>query len=160
MEALINIGIFASLLVVGYISGSIAEKRHYKSIKKREKAYLHVPVVTGKSFLEKDIEIQSSKLVAGSVVVSIDYFKRILAGFRNLIGGRVKSYETLLDRGRREAILRMKAQAGNADIILNLRIETSSISKSANRKKSVGSIEVYAYGTAVRYVTPDVLNEG
>ena len=46
-----------------------------------------------------------------------------------MFGGRVSAYETLVDRARREAILRMKEEAKGADIILNMRLETSSISK-------------------------------
>ena len=41
--------------------------------------------------------------------------------------------------------------AWDADIILNLRIETSAIGNSANRRKAIGSIEAIAYGTAITY---------
>ena len=41
-------------------------------------------------------------LVHGNVVVSVDYFKRFVAALRNLFGGSVTSYETLIDRARRE----------------------------------------------------------
>ena len=44
-------------------------------------------------------------------MVSVDYFKRFLAGLRMIFGGRVSSYESLLDRARREALLRMRLQA-------------------------------------------------
>ncbi|MDF3037266.1 MAG: hypothetical protein K0S28_2540, partial [Paucimonas sp.] len=66
-----------------------------------------------------------------------------------IVGGPVQSYETLLDRARREAILRMKESCPDADQIINLRIETSSISEGA--KNTVSSVEVLAYGTAVYY---------
>ena len=56
----------------------------------------------------------------------------------------------LVDRGRREAILRMKEQCADADLIVNLRIETSRISKGAKRR-SLGTVEVFAYGTALWY---------
>ena len=46
---------------------------------------------------------------------------------------------------------RMKSAAVNADIIINARIETSAIGQSADKKDSLGSIEVLAYGTAVTY---------
>ena len=39
--------------------------------------------------------------------------------------------------------------ARGADIILNVRIETSSIGKSSNDRRAIGSIEAFAYGTAV-----------
>ena len=72
---------------------------------------------------------------------------------RNIVGGRIKSYESLLDRGRREAILRMKKAAAelDADVILNLRFETSGIGQVTRKKGSIGSFEVLAYGTAVKF---------
>ena len=45
----------------------------------------------------------------------------------------------------------MKEKALNADIILNTRIETSTIGRNANRRNSIGSIEAIAYGTSVTY---------
>ena len=139
------------LLGVGYTVGTIAEKRHYKSIEKRENKFLKLPVVTMKDAFDKNSPILRTRLVQGSAVISIDYFKRMLAALRNIVGGKVKSYETLVDRARREATLRMKKMAWDADIILNLRIETSAIGNSANRRKAIGSIEAIAYGTAITY---------
>ena len=140
--------IFLILIVLGYVSGKMIESRHYKSIQAREQEFLKLPVVTLKK-LDDGMVATNPKLVAGSVVISVDYFKRFLAGLRNLFGGRVTSYESLIDRARREAILRMKEEAKGADIILNMRIETSSIAK--GRKGKVSSVEALAYGTAVKY---------
>jgi len=142
--------VFVVLLSLGYFAGTMAESRHYRSIQKRERELLKLPAVTAEDFLDEGREIEDVRLVHGSVVISIDYFKRILAGLRNIFGGEVKSYLTLIDRGRREAVLRMKEEAADADIILNLRIETSAIGQNANRRNTVGSIEVMAYGTAVK----------
>jgi uncharacterized protein YbjQ (UPF0145 family) len=150
MEALIIIII---LLVLGYSAGSITEKNHYKSIQEREKNTLHIPVVSMKKeehILDPNRKVAHAHLVSGCVVVSIDYFKLVMASLRNLVGGNVRAYETLVDRGRREAVLRMKESAEDPDIIANVRVETSAIGQSADRG-SVGSIEVFAYGTAVRY---------
>ena len=68
---------------------------------------------------------------------------------RSILGGRITAYETLLDRARREAVLRMKEEASalNANIIYNIKLETASISK--NAAGSIGSVEVFAYGTAI-----------
>ncbi len=144
--------IFLFLVCLGYGAGTWVEKRHYASIKAREEQFLNLPVVTGsKGFFDRPIE--KSVLVSGNVVVSIDYFKRLLAILRNIFGGPVKSYESLVDRARREAILRMKDTASQlgADIIVNLRLETAAIGQNANRKRQIGSVEVIAYGTALIY---------
>ena len=140
--------IFLILITVGYIAGTLAEKRHYRSIRKRETAFLNLPAVTMKNVDYPDETVKSAQMVYGSAVLSIDYFKRMLAGLRNIFGGTVKSYETLIDRARREALLRMKEMAGGATVIMNVRIETSTIGKRAN-KKSVGCLEAIAYGTAL-----------
>jgi uncharacterized protein YbjQ (UPF0145 family) len=140
--------ILISLIAIGYFGGTWAEKRHYSSIEQREKTYLYLPAITVKNIAVDDAKVQQAKLVYGSVVISIDYFKRILAGLRNIFGGTIKSYETLVDRARREALLRMKEMAPDSAMIVNVRIETSTIGKNAH-KKGVGCLEAIAYGTAL-----------
>ena len=90
------------------------------------------------------------ELVHGNVVISSDYFKMFVASLRKLVGGRLRSYESLLDRGRREAVLRMKQQAQSlgANQVINVKFETSSISKGA--QGNLGSIEVLVYGSAIK----------
>jgi uncharacterized protein YbjQ (UPF0145 family) len=138
--------IFTVLLLLGFGFGSVIEKRHYASIRKREAEWMHLPTIMLKRPLEPE-HIVSTRLVSGNVVISIDFFKKFVAGLVNLFGGNVSAYETLVDRARREAVLRMKQDAGNASEIVNIRIETSSISK--NTQNGIGSVEVLAYGTAV-----------
>ncbi len=136
------------LLLLGYIFGQMAEKRHFKSIISREEQYANL-LTFCKRFPLNDSKDQQPRLVGGNVVISVDYFKRFVAGLRNLVGGRVSSYESLLDRARREAILRMKADAEKKgmDTIINVKLETSSITKGS--KNQVGAVEVYAYGTGL-----------
>jgi len=147
MESLI---IFFVLLSLGYVFGKMSENRHYRSIHAREQALVALPTTSSKKPIGNSAPIHHAELVYGHVVISVDYFKQILAGLRNLFGGTVQSYETLLDRARREAILRMKERCPTADQILNLRIETSSISK-GDAGDQIGSIEVLAYGTAISF---------
>lgn len=140
--------VFLVLLSLGYGFGRVAESRHYASIKKREDEYRKLLLIASKH-PPADMPACETRLVSGSIVVSIDYFKRFMSGLRSLVGGRMKSFETLLDRGRREAILRMKEDANSmgATMIFNTKIETSSISK--GRKNTIGSVEVLVYGTAL-----------
>ena len=148
---LFNIGIPLALIAIGLIVGSTMEKNHYKSIKAREKQTLRLPAITLDQH-DKQETVEQSFLVTGSAVISVDYFKRFLAALRNIFGGRVRAYESLVDRARREAILRMKETCPSADIIINLRIETSTISKqSPSGQRAVGCVEAVAYGTAVQY---------
>jgi uncharacterized protein YbjQ (UPF0145 family) len=148
----IDLLIFLFLLCLGYGAGSYAERRHYRSIREREELFLPLPVVTAEARFPEG-RVKEAELVTGSVVISIDYFKRVLAILRNIFGGRVKAYESLVDRARREAILRMKEEANRkgAELIVNMRLETMTIGNNANRRGQVGSVEVLAYGTAIVY---------
>jgi uncharacterized protein YbjQ (UPF0145 family) len=83
-------------------------------------------------------------------VISVDHFKRFLSGFRMIVGGEVRSYSSLIDRARREAVLRMKESQPDAHAYINTRLETSTISSTAGNE-GIGTIEVLAYGTAVHY---------
>ena len=147
-EAMADLIVLGVLIALGYTAGTIAEKRHYRSIRERERAMLHLPAVTLKAVDPAAYRQASATLVYGSAVISIDTFKRILAGLRNIFGGTVKSYESLIDRARREAQLRMKQMAADADIIVNVRIETATVGRKAN-KQGVGCVEAFAYGTAI-----------
>lgn len=140
--------IFLVLVVLGFVFGRLAERRHYRRIREREDAYRRLIVVPGRVLPRQYVHHQS-RLVRGNVVISVDYFKVLVAGLRNLVGGRVATFESLLDRGRREAILRMQAEARDygADAVYNMKFETSRVS--GNAGQSVGSIEVLAYGTAL-----------
>lgn len=145
---MIELIIFLILLACGYGFGRHAEKKHYQSIIAREKQLNKLPAIASRT-IPADGKAYDSSLVAGSVVISVDYFKQLIAALRNLVGGHVTAYETLVDRARRESILRMKedAESQGAEMIFNIKLETSSIYK--GRKNSIGSVEVLAYGTAL-----------
>ncbi|MDH3353846.1 MAG: YbjQ family protein [Chromatiales bacterium] len=140
--------ILVTLLALGYGFGRYSESTHYASIRKREKTLNAIPAIASRIPPQGNPNFDS-QLVSGSVVISVDYFKRFIAGLRNLVGGRMTSYETLLDRARREAILRMKEEADRlgASMVFNLKLETASIHK--GRRNKIGSVEVLAYGTAL-----------
>ena len=144
LELIIVVG----LVAVGFVFGQITEKRHFNSIIQREEE-LRGLLTFSERYPPPDLKIRSSALVGGNVVISHDYFKNMAAGLRQLLGGRISAYESLLERARREALLRMKQEAKElgASMVINVKIETSSISK--GHQGQIGSVEVYAYGTAL-----------
>lgn len=139
---------FLVLLLLGYVFGQRAENSHFRSIIEREKQLRDILVFSERRIPDEDK--LDGTLVCGSVVISVDFFKRFVAGLRSLVGGRVSAYESLLERARREAILRMKEEArrSGAKSVWNTRLETASIYKGA--QQSIGAVEVLAYGTAVK----------
>jgi uncharacterized protein YbjQ (UPF0145 family) len=165
MGDLFALVIVAVLLVVGFVFGSIGQSRHYRSIKLREFRLRHILL-----FNEKMPPLQYAgqefALVSGSVIMGSDYFRQMIAGLKGLFGGRLTSFESMLDRGRREAILRMKEEAERmgANAIFNVRLETStlSFSQQGNREggKGLACAELIAYGTAWRAPSHAATNAG
>lgn len=100
---------------------------------------VNVDYITGK-------KLEMLGMVKGSTVQAKHIGKDIGAGFRNLVGGEVKSYSQMMDEARGIASARMVAEADalGADAIVNVRYATSAIMQ--------GAAEVIAYGTAVRYI--------
>jgi len=148
MENLISLGFPLFLLLLAYFIGSHLESNHYKSIREREAATKNMVVI---NFPRFPFDVERADMVMGSVVVSHDHFKRFLAQLRIMVGGRIKSYEPLLDRARREAVLRMKEQAlaHGHNTVVNIRLETSRLANSRRGGKGTAGVEMLAYGTAL-----------
>ena len=151
-EVWLQLGSFLGLLVLGYVAGRRSEARHIADLRARERLTAWLPAVTLKKVPGLD-DAADAQLVAGSVVVGIDYFKRFVAGLRGLVGGRVDGYAILMDRGRREAILRMKeaALAQGFDAVIRVRLETSTLASQAGNGNGTAGVEMLAYGTGVRW---------
>ena len=149
--AVIQLGLPLSLLFGAYVFGNMIEKAHYRNLQRRERASRNFPTVTFKS-IPPAWNVVNAELVTGNVVISIDHFKRFLAGLRGIFGGEVKSYESLLDRARREAIMRVKEEARRrgAHAVINLRLETARLASSRRKGKGTAGVEVLAFGTALK----------
>lgn len=137
-----------ALAVTGLVVGRWIERRHYASIRRRERQFADI-LIFAVRFPPPRLAAPTATLVAGSVVICDDYFKSLVAGLQSFFGGRLRSYESLVDRARREAVLRMKAQArqAGAGMIVNVKFQTFSIP--GRRAGSTRAVEVLAYGTAV-----------
>ena len=141
----VELGVLVTLLVIGYFAGTYVERGHYASIRKRE-AQLGDVLAFAVRFPFDRTTPQRAFLVHGAVVISADYFKTFVAGLRNLFGGRLRTYETLLERARREALLRLKedARRRGAKLVICVRFETTTVASGW-----AAAIEVLAYGTAL-----------
>ena len=92
----------------------------------------------------KQVEILG--MVKGSVVQSKHMGKDLMAGFKTIVGGEIKSYTEMLTEARDIATGRMiaEAQSLGADAILKVTYASASIMQ--------GAAEVMAYGTAVKFI--------
>lgn len=136
------------LLGIGYVFGRVAEARHYRSIIAREKQLAGILLFAAKRAPPEIADVEAM-LVSGSAVISADYFKWFVAGLRKLFGGRFRVYETLLDRARREAVLRLKQEARvrGANTVFNIKFESFNVTIGA--RGGLPAIEILAYGTAL-----------
>ena len=83
-------------------------------------------------------------VVKGNTVRARNIGRDIGAGFKNLIGGEVKTYTEMTTHSREEAFNRMVNEAVEmgADAIIGFKFMTSMIMQ--------GAAEMLAYGTAVK----------
>jgi uncharacterized protein YbjQ (UPF0145 family) len=154
VELLIQLAVFAVLLLVGLLFGRAAETRHFRELERREAELRDILVFNERR--PPPVAIADAALVVGSVVIAEDYFKRFAASLKSLVGGRLTAYESLIDRGRREAVVRMKeaARARGARYVFNVRLETSSLAERSGASP-LFSAEFIAYGTALVPARPE-----
>jgi uncharacterized protein YbjQ (UPF0145 family) len=141
MDDLIQLAFTIVAIALGFFFGRKAEEKHYISIREREKTLLHLPVRVDPT---PNPGMTDSKLVMGNVVIASDRFKALVGSLQGFFGGKVPSLESLMDRARREAILRMKADAAawGAREVIHLRIDSSMLDNQG--------VEVFASGTALK----------
>ena len=138
------------MLLGAWISGGILERRHLKNLRLLESGSRGVLAITIED-LPPDWQVESCELVMGNVVISQDYFKRFAASIKGIFGGNIRVLEPLLERARREALIRMKgvAHARGYDTIINVRIETATLASARRDGKGTAGVEILAFGTAI-----------
>ena len=150
MDGIIEIVLFLVLLAIGVFAGRANERKHYRELATAEEALRDI-TVSNRGSLGEAGTFSRGTLVVGSVVIAEDFFKRVAASLKSLVGGNLRAYETLLERGRREAIVRMKQEARRlgATHVVNVRLETASLSEDWSGRQPMFSAEFIAYGTAL-----------
>lgn len=140
-EFLIKSLVWLVLVAIGWYFGTRAERGHLKSLIIDEQKYQHIQVSSERFYEPKGVN--ESILVVGSVVIAQDKFKQAVAAILSLFGKNLTVYETLLDRARREAVLRAKRQANDAGChaLYGLRFEMTEVQ---------GGVEILAYSVAVK----------
>ena len=143
--------ISALLLALGFVSGKTVEHLHYQDLAKRERRQRRLMLITT-SRVPADWRVEDAALLTGTVVISIDYWKRFAAGIRQIFGGNVRSYETLFERARREAILRLKeaAAAKGFDAVIGVRLDSVELANMGASGKGPAGVELMASGTGLR----------
>lgn len=136
-------------VLVALLIGKGVELHHFKRLEEREGQFKDI-IVTNLKTIPPQYTNGQAFFVMGSAVIATDYFKVFAAGLRTLFGGEMKSYVTLMERARREAMVRMLEQAKQkgATAVWNIRYETSTMR--GQQRKKPGGVEILAYGTALK----------
>ncbi|WP_180139083.1 YbjQ family protein [Acinetobacter sp. YH12043] len=139
---IIQIVIFAILFSVGFGFGRYNERKHLQYLDEQEQRLAYIRVNNSR-FIESTFP---GHMISSNVVISHDYFKYAIANVQNMLGGRLTSYESVVERARREAIVRLKLEAEKmgADQIMGIRLSTTELGMQG------GMVEVFAYGTAIQ----------
>ena len=97
-------------------------------------------------------DITSSGIVWAGVVFGPSHWHLLIGWFNNLIGGSIDTFQKIVSAGRAEAMQRLRenAIANGWDDVINVRIDTADMAPQG-AKSSVKAVEVFAYGTGVKY---------
>ena len=149
IQLVLSYALPAFLLLLGISAGGFNERRHLRSLDRREAALGGIRVCNLKTVADQPA-VRSAAMVMGQVVIATDYFKTFATSLRNLVGGRMRAAESLMARARREALVRMLEQArrAGASEVYNVRFGFSNISQMRGKRGAM-QVEVIAWGTAV-----------
>ncbi len=139
-----------ALIGIGYLVGSGRERRHFSDLEERDRRHADFPVYDI-DFIPPGMIPTNGELVMGQVVIAADYFKTFLSSWRTLVGGEMKSFVRMTERGKAEARLRMieEARGKGARAVINVRFETSEIGGNVQVNQGRAMSEVLCYGTAI-----------
>ena len=104
-----------------------------------------------KPFGEK--EIKEFTMVTANVVMSPSWVQMWIGSIITLFGGEINVFTKIVDWARREAKQRLREQVAEAgfDAVINVRFETTVMSRTRGGKDRTSGVEILAYGTAIKY---------
>jgi uncharacterized protein YbjQ (UPF0145 family) len=154
VDLIIGLVVTLGLLALGFTAGTMAELRHFRQLDDREQATNDIIRTNSKNFLvPTNTSNLPPTLLCAETVIASDYFKNFLAAFRKFFGGEMRSYNSLMERARREALTRLieQAKARGYNAICNVRLEPADIGGSLSNNK--GAAMVCILGSATAYMS-------
>lgn len=148
VDLIFTAGTFVFLIALGLFVGGATERRHLRALSQREAALAGIRISQLRSFPDHAGELEPTLLCA-EVVISSDYLKTFLGNLRKIFGGELRSFQTLMERARREVQLRLQeeAQRRGYNAICNLRLETVDLA-GRERKNALTLATLLASATA------------
>ena len=100
-----------------------------------------------------DKEIKEFSMVTANVVMSPSWVQMWIGSIITIFGGEINVFTKIVDWARREAKQRLREQVAEAgfDAVINVRFETTVMSRTRGGKDRTSGVEILAYGTAIKY---------
>ena len=100
-----------------------------------------------------DKEIKEFTMVTANVVMSPSWVQMWIGSIITIFGGEINVFTKIVDWARREAKQRLREQVAEAgfDAVINVRFETTVMSRTRGGKDRTSGVEILAYGTAIKY---------
>lgn len=138
------------VFIIPIFTGQYFERKHLRDLQRREDLIRNRILIHNR----KRPYVASARdpiMVSGTVVIAADRFKTWLAKWRQIVGGRMGSLEPIVDRARREALLRAAETAlgQGCSELGNIRYSFASLKWAHPQQKEL-MICVIVFGTAYR----------
>lgn len=152
---LVTIAVTAAL-IVSLFGVLVYQPGKKKALLKREQASLiscGANALTTLSTPSKKSEIQGYTVLVANVVMSPSWIQLFAGLVRGFFGGRINTFAKLLEWARREAKQRLleELETSDYDEVINVRFETTTLTKSKGSNDKTTGFEILIYGTAVKY---------
>ncbi|MBN17372.1 MAG: hypothetical protein CMB37_04355 [Euryarchaeota archaeon] len=149
---------FVLLITVGPWAASLIGTFFYQSSKKKKLLVREQGIGSNDNLTNlrnpiRSDDVKEFKMVWSSVVMSPSWFQQLLGGIMSLFGGQIDVYRGVVDWARREAQQRLREQVQQQgfDEVINVRMETSTLSRNRGGKDKTAGVEILVYGTAIKY---------
>ena len=153
-EPIIGLMIFAvacTCTVVPWLLSLVAtflyQPRKRKVLLEREaQAALKGDALSTLSQLFGDLEIKQTKMLMANVVMSPSWVQMWIGGIMSLFGGQINVFTKVVDWARREAQQRLREKVAEEgfDEVINMRIETTMLTRTKGGKDRTSGVEILA----------------
>ncbi len=145
---------------MGFIVSMLFSRRRHRKMIEQVKTRIAATVehygrdpLTNKKSPTEDREISDSMMVQANYVLGPGWFNQFIAFWHSVFGGKINAFDDVLMLARQECLqsLRDQAAEGGYDEVLNVRLDTARLTLLIANAKANKYVEIFAYGTAIKY---------
>ncbi|HMO14133.1 MAG TPA: heavy metal-binding domain-containing protein [Pirellulaceae bacterium] len=147
---IVGVSIGLLLLVAAFALGGYVDRKHLANLAERERLCQSIQLSQSQHFFSPHFGGSPPQIVTAETVVANNHFKRFLASWRKFFGGEIKSFHVLVERARRETLMRLveNAQQQGFNALCNVRLDSVDIGGNTTAQ---GMSCICILGTATAY---------